>query len=222
MYDLMSARRYGAADRFEDCLKNDSLMSLPASTWKELLQRDDIKVSNEEDVFTAVLKFAQLNPITKEDTLKELLPLVRFELLPNRFLVEEVDLNPELKELAFVHALVHEAYRLKLYQQTGGVPPSRRAGRSSGSGSAGWSSTLVSEGIEKLNGGETVRHTGAGMGSAQSWQSVALDAWISSGTRTYTFTIDKNLSNWLFIGNYPLPFFPSAHPAIQSINHSIN
>lgn len=231
----------GAADRFEDCLRDDSLNSLPVSTWSELLLRDDIRVSNEEDVFKAVIKYAQTNPVTKDDTLKALLPLVRsglthppqpparhhvlvltgpclrfeflgfvglfstrrFELLPNRFLVEEVDLNPELKELAFVHALVHEAYRQKLYQQTGGAPPTaRRAGRGKGRGVAGgvWSSALMSPGIEVLEGGKTVRHTGAGKGTTQSWQSVALDSWLSSGTHVYTFKIDKNASNWLFIG----------------------
>ncbi|ELR12614.1 BTB/POZ domain containing protein [Acanthamoeba castellanii str. Neff] len=191
------------ADRFEDCLRDDSLNSLPVSTWSELLLRDDIRVSNEEDVFKAVIKYAQTNPVTKDDTLKALLPLVRFELLPNRFLVEEVDLNPELKELAFVHALVHEAYRQKLYQQTGGAPPTaRRAGRGKGRGVAGgvWSSALMSPGIEVLEGGKTVRHTGAGKGTTQSWQSVALDSWLSSGTHVYTFKIDKNASNWLFIG----------------------
>jgi hypothetical protein len=117
--------------------------------------------------------------------------------------VEEVDLNPELKELTFVHALVHEAYRQKLYQQTGGAPQTaRRAGRGQGRGGAGgvWSSALMSPGIEVLEGGKTVRHTGAGKGTAQSWQSVALDSWLSSGTHVYTFKIDKNASNWLFIG----------------------
>jgi hypothetical protein len=53
-------------------------MSLPLSTWVELLQRDDVKVSDEEEVFKAVVKYAQANPLTKEDTLKTLLPLVRY------------------------------------------------------------------------------------------------------------------------------------------------
>lgn len=69
------------AHQFDDCLRNGSLDGLPISMWKELLQRDDIKVSNEEDVFTAVLKYANLNPNTRVDTLKELLPLVRYVLL---------------------------------------------------------------------------------------------------------------------------------------------
>lgn len=65
------------ADRFDDCLKNGSLNGLPIATWKDLLEREDLKISNEQDVFIAVVEYAEQNPDTKIDTLKELLPLVR-------------------------------------------------------------------------------------------------------------------------------------------------
>ena len=43
-----------------------------------------------------------------------------------------------------------------------------------------------------------MRHTGKG---GASWQSVALDdSWLSSGVHDFTFNVDKNVSNWLFIG----------------------
>lgn len=184
------------AERFDDCLKNDYLLNLPISTWKELLQRDEIKVSYEEDVFRAVIRYAQHQP-DKQEVLKQLLPFVRFPLLSNRFLVEEVEFHPDLKDLPLAHDLIHEAYRYKLHKTDKDMDTLRAKPRKGGTK---WSTTQKGEYIEIVSDGTSARHAGPRPRNAQSWQSVVAEGWLTSGVHTFEIKIDQNVSKWIFIG----------------------
>lgn len=121
--------------------------------------------------------------------------MIRFALIPDQFLVERIDLNPDFDGLDFVHELVHKAYRDKLCLKVNNVPLNTRKNRSGPA--RRWNP--ISEGIEVLADGKGVRHTG----TTPSWRSACLDMWVSSGTHILTFKIQANVSNWLFIGTPP-------------------
>jgi len=104
------------AENFGDMLKKDKLMGLEVDTWVEMLKSDDIQVHTEEDVFDAVLRYADQFDLKKRlEVLEKTLPHVRFQILSSQFLVEKVENNPKLNGVNIIHQLLHETYRYKAY-----------------------------------------------------------------------------------------------------------
>lgn len=106
------------AENFEDMIKEpeqeDLLMKLKVSTWIELVKSDEVKVTREEDLFNAVLKYADLKGSTSEDSkaiLSQLLPHIRFTLCSPKFLVEEVEHNKALMNIPILKQLLFETFR---------------------------------------------------------------------------------------------------------------
>jgi len=96
------------AHKFDECLRSDALMNLGLSTWLELLQNDEIKVADEKEVFSAVIRYARKQGDKKDEVLITLLPLIRFPYMDNKFLIEEVEPHPDLKNIPLAHELIHE------------------------------------------------------------------------------------------------------------------
>lgn len=111
------------ASNFSDIIERDDsmLMQLKTSTWVELVQSDEVEVTREEEVFNAVLKFADVNGKTvaeKRDILNQLLPHIRFTLCSPKFLIEEVETNPELMQVPVLKSLLFETFRYKANPKT--------------------------------------------------------------------------------------------------------
>lgn len=104
------------AENFGEMLKQDKLMQLDVDTWAKMLKSDDIQVTSEEDVFDAVVRYADQYDKTKRiETLEKVLPCVRFPLLSSEFLVDHVEENPKLTGVKILHTLLHETYRYKAF-----------------------------------------------------------------------------------------------------------
>jgi hypothetical protein len=111
------------AENFADIVENDDsmLMQLKTSTWVELVKSDEVKVTREEEIFNAVLKFADVNGKTSTETreiLNQLLPHIRFTLCSPKFLVEEVETNPDLMQVPVLKSLLFETFRYKANPKT--------------------------------------------------------------------------------------------------------
>ncbi|KAL6074722.1 BTB/POZ domain-containing protein 9 [Balamuthia mandrillaris] len=185
------------AEQFDQCLRDDSLMTLKISTWEELLKNNSIKVSREEEVFRSVLRYANKQE-KRVATLQRLLPLIRFGQLSNRFLVEEVEFNEELKDLPFVHDLVHEAYRWKLYQKPVGEHSLLRT-QARATTQLRWDAEHASPTIE-LSEDRATAACKLPPTKRSAWSTVLADRWVSSGVHTWDIAIVSNSSDWIFLG----------------------
>jgi len=103
------------AENFGDLLEADKLMDLDAETWTEMLKSDEIKVTSEEEIFKAVIRYANQHRDKRDLILEQVLPSIRFPLLPTKFLVEKVEGDLTLQHLPCLHKLLHETYRYKAY-----------------------------------------------------------------------------------------------------------
>jgi len=103
------------AENFEELLKTDKLMELDCNTWAEMLKSDEIKVTSEEEIFKAVMRYANRHKETRDEILETILPSVRFPLLSSQFLVEVVEIDRSIQHLGCLHQLLHETYRYKAY-----------------------------------------------------------------------------------------------------------
>jgi len=95
-----------------------TLMTLEVDTWKEILIRGDIEVASEEEVYSAVLRYANQfdnEPSKRLEILETLLPCVRFPLIDPDYLVSKVETDESLKGVKILHSLLHEAYRYKTH-----------------------------------------------------------------------------------------------------------
>jgi len=119
------------AENFEDLMTGEMeggenlLMQLEVSTWVELVKSDEVKVSREEDLFNAVLKFADTKGSTKDEAkviLGQLLPHIRFTLCSPKFLVEQVETNEELMSVPILKNLLFETFRHRVQPK---APPLR-------------------------------------------------------------------------------------------------
>jgi len=106
------------ADNFGTMLEEDKLNDLPPSTWAEMLRSDDLQIRSEEQLFEAVIRYANQFKGDKEkrdQALTTILPFVRFPFLSPKFLVKNVEGDKTIADLPIVHELLHETYRHKVY-----------------------------------------------------------------------------------------------------------
>lgn len=75
-------------DNFEDVVKHDEYLSLPCSQLKELISRDEIRVSGEEKVYAAVIQWVQHDLLERRDRIAEVMSLVRLPFVSPGFLAQ--------------------------------------------------------------------------------------------------------------------------------------
>jgi len=184
------------ASEFSELMNHDALLNLPISTWKELLKSDDIKAKSERDLFDAVEKIANLqkDKDKKIYVYNELLPFIRFPFMSAEFLVTKVEIL--IPVVPVVKELLYEAYRYKVYPQDKSILDKCRARQRRGL-LFQWSSSKMSNGITISTSDQlSATHTGTG----STWQSVCGSEYYSVGYHTWDVRVDKNISNWIFIG----------------------
>ncbi|XP_071455717.1 kelch-like protein 18 [Hetaerina americana] len=77
-------------EHFSEVAKGDEFLSLELNALLELIKRDDLRVSSEEQVFEAVMSWVQRDPETRSSALPSLLVHVRLPLLSPRYLADNV------------------------------------------------------------------------------------------------------------------------------------
>lgn len=106
-------------DNFEDVLKHDEYLSLPCSQLKELISRDEIRVSSEERVYAAVMQWVQHDLADRKANLAEVMSLVRLPFVSQNFLTK-VECEELVSSEAVCQSLIEEA---RLYKSS----PEKRA-----------------------------------------------------------------------------------------------
>jgi len=98
-------------------MAKDKLNHLDVDTWVEMLKSDDIQVISEEEVFSAILRYANQEQDKQKrfERLEKMLPHVRFTMLSTTFLFESVEKNPALEGVRNIHQLLHETYRYRAF-----------------------------------------------------------------------------------------------------------
>jgi len=103
------------AENFGDLLKGDKLMDLDTDTWNEMLKSDEIKVNTEEDIYKALMRYANSHKDRRDEILEKVLPSVRFPLLSSQFLIDVVEADKSIQHIVCLHQLLHETFRYKAY-----------------------------------------------------------------------------------------------------------
>ncbi|KAL6066905.1 BTB/POZ domain containing protein [Balamuthia mandrillaris] len=105
------------AENFVELLEAGSLWALNTSTWAELIKSDEIKVTREEEIFNAILQFADLkgkNNKEKREILEQLLPHIRYVYCSAKFLVEEVEKDEFLSSIPLLKTLLFATFRYRV------------------------------------------------------------------------------------------------------------
>jgi len=91
------------------------LLQLDLDTFSKMLLSSEINVKSEKVVFEALMKYAERYKKDGKDRVDQiyttLLPCLRMNLLPMKFVVEELESHPQLKHLPILHELTHDLYR---------------------------------------------------------------------------------------------------------------
>lgn len=96
----------------------ERLMGLKVDTWAEMLKSNELHIRSEEELYEAVISYAnqfKAEPQMRDKALTTLLPLIRFPYLRPRFLVQQVETDKSVMHLPIVHSLLYEAYRFRMY-----------------------------------------------------------------------------------------------------------
>ena len=111
-----------AKDNFSEVCKNQEFLLLNCDQLNEILRVDDLNVSQEEEVFHALLSWVHHDYENRRNQLYEILPSVRLSLLSPLFLADEVEsaviVDPRCKDLLLetmkYHLLPERRAELKL------------------------------------------------------------------------------------------------------------
>ncbi|XKL62121.1 hypothetical protein PGB90_001954 [Kerria lacca] len=107
--DLKEAAYNYTADCFMDVIQNQEFLGLPEDGIYKLLLSDDLNVPNEEEIFKALMKWAEYNEPVRSKNIGKLLGLVRLPLLPPAFIVDYVETKSILMNDPTCQALISEA-----------------------------------------------------------------------------------------------------------------
>jgi len=105
------------AENFGDLMEEGKLNDLEPTTWAEMLKSNELQLKSEEQLFEAVLRYADQfkdEPEKRDNALNTILPYVRFPLFSPKFLVQVVEAEASIQHLDVVRDLLHEAYRYKV------------------------------------------------------------------------------------------------------------
>lgn len=79
--ELMSVSKQFACDHFKEVSKEDEFAAMSFDHFEELMDRDDLSVDCEEDVFHTIFRWVRFNETERMGFLGKLLPLLRMKRL---------------------------------------------------------------------------------------------------------------------------------------------
>ena len=98
-----------AVSHFAEVAGQDEFLGLGLEQTTDLLSRDDLQVSSEEDVFDAIVAWIAADPPAHSEHMPLLLAQVRLPLLPPTVLVDRVRSNPLVQRSLPCRDLLDEA-----------------------------------------------------------------------------------------------------------------
>ncbi|KAL8576311.1 hypothetical protein ACOMHN_006234 [Nucella lapillus] len=113
---LNHAVRLFVMDHFSELLDMDSLMMLPYSVFRDLIQADELNVSEEEKVYEAVTLWVRYDIENRHQRFTKLFQLLRLPLLSKEFVESDVLLNPLVNRDPYCRGLVSMANLCRIRQ----------------------------------------------------------------------------------------------------------
>eukprot|EP01088_Endostelium_zonatum_P011533 TRINITY_DN25678_c0_g1_i1.p1 TRINITY_DN25678_c0_g1~~TRINITY_DN25678_c0_g1_i1.p1 ORF type:complete len:677 (-),score=161.76 TRINITY_DN25678_c0_g1_i1:62-2092(-) len=174
------------AENFEELLSDNRLMSLPPTTWAQIIRSDDIQVKSEEHLFDIVLKYSEIyskypsgRAYNRTEILALLLPHIRYSFMTAKFLTESVESNPALAQnKKLMEDILFDCYKQKLFPNTVRFRTSFRFTKPEGPASGVTNTYNNPNNIKITNEGSTCSCTTGG------WYNVSCDLALF-GTHNY-------------------------------------
>ena len=110
-----------ATENFQRVIKCEEYLSLPCSELKDLISRDEVRVSCEEQVYTAVLQWVYHDLESRREEFASVMSHVRLPFVSSEFLSGEVEQEHLMQSEEQCQEFVQEAY---LYQSSPEKRPS--------------------------------------------------------------------------------------------------
>ncbi|CAH1266841.1 kelch-like protein 20 [Branchiostoma lanceolatum] len=108
-HDLLAASEQFAQRHFTQVIEEEEFLMLPKAQLTELIASEDLHVSNEEEVFNAIISWAYHDRENRKHHIAELLKQVRLPLLSPHFLVDTVEHEDLIKQDLACRDLLDEA-----------------------------------------------------------------------------------------------------------------
>eukprot|EP00058_Branchiostoma_floridae_P002310 XP_002587798.1 hypothetical protein BRAFLDRAFT_92243 [Branchiostoma floridae] len=108
-HDLLAASEQFAQRHFTQVIEEEEFLMLPKAQLAELIASEDLHVSNEEEVFNAIMSWAYHDRENRKHHIAELLKQVRLPLLSPHFLVDTVEHEDLIKQDLACRDLLDEA-----------------------------------------------------------------------------------------------------------------
>lgn len=110
LFDMCTAY---AADHFEQVVSSEEYLSLPPNQLKDLISRDKIRVTCEEQVYSAVLQWVYWNLESRRDEFPAIMSHVRLPFVSSQFLSGNVEREDLVRSEEQCQFYVQEAYAYK-------------------------------------------------------------------------------------------------------------
>ena len=101
-------------DNFQEVIKNQEFMLLPAGELEKLLSSDDLNVPSEEIIFQALMDWVNFDFTPRKEEVSRLLACVRLPLLSPQYIADHIENQPVLNSDPECHHLILEAMKYHL------------------------------------------------------------------------------------------------------------
>ncbi|XP_041480773.1 kelch-like protein 17 [Lytechinus variegatus] len=113
-YDLEQSSRQYALYNFCHVVNTEEFLQLPQQEVEQMVSSEQLNVTSEEEVFSAVIQWLQFNEEERKDSVSQLLRCVRLPLLNRDFLVTQVEAHPIVQQCNGCKDLLIEAMKYHL------------------------------------------------------------------------------------------------------------
>lgn len=110
LFDLCT--RY-ASNNFEEVIAGDEYLFLPCDQLKDLISRDEVRVTCEEEVYSAVLRWVYHDLEQRRDSFPEIMSHVRLPFVSSQFLSGNVEQETLIQNEDQCQLYIQEAYTYK-------------------------------------------------------------------------------------------------------------
>ena len=107
--DLLEAVDKFVATNFDDVVETEEFQSMPLNLVLEILIKDDIQVTEENDIFHACVKWVQFDLDNRKKHMSELLKAVRMPFISLKCLHEEIAIHPLVRSNLYCQDIIEEA-----------------------------------------------------------------------------------------------------------------
>ena len=102
-----------ALDHFEEVMGCDEYLYLPPEQLKDLLARDEVRVTCEEDVYSAVMRWIYHDLDARKDAIPEIMGHVRLPFVSSQFLSSSIEQESLIRDENQCQLYIQEAYTYK-------------------------------------------------------------------------------------------------------------